>query len=108
MSLGCIQRCILSLGQPREPPSKIYILDIFYIYITFLSWLSLDSRVSAGQVTRLEALVKEQGDKVREMKTIKASKEDVTAAVAILKQRKADVEAAKKGGDAGASSLYIS
>jgi len=44
-------------------------------------------------VAGLEAKIKEQGDQVRDLKAAKASKEDIDAAVAVLKELKADFEA---------------
>ena len=46
-----------------------------------------------AEVGGLEAKIKEQGDKVRSLKEAKADKAEIDAAVAVLKQLKADFEA---------------
>lgn len=49
--------------------------------------------VTDTDIAGLEAKIKEQGDKVRSLKEAKADKEEIDAAVAVLKQLKADFEA---------------
>ncbi|XP_059080219.1 glycine--tRNA ligase-like isoform X1 [Tigriopus californicus] len=68
--------------QPHQRASKV---------VSLREWLAMDPEVEA-LLAPLRALVKEQGDVVRELKTQKAPEMDVKKAVAELKVRKKTLE----------------